>query len=454
MDAINCTRSDENLAALCSMYAAGNHIDTKGYRRHEVKRGLRNADGTGVLAGLTQIGNVLGYYVQDGERYPMPGQLFFRGINVEELVNGFMREDRFGYEETAYLLLFGELPTAEQMQTFQGIMDEYREMPQRFTEDMILAAPSRDVMNKLARSVLAMYSYDPDPENNSYAEQMRKALHLIARCPTLVAHALAAKKHYYDNESLFLHRPKAGLTIAENFLYAVRPDNQFTKEEARLLDLCMVLHAEHGGGNNSAFACRVLASSGTDIYSSIAAAVGSLKGPRHGGANMKVMEQFDVLEARIRDWKDDDEVYANLQKIANKEIGDGSGLIYGVGHAIYTLSDPRAVLLKRFLRSVAESKGMTDELHLFEAVERLAPAVLNEQRGENRVYCANVDMYSGLVYKMLGIPVELYTPLFAMSRMVGWCAHRIEEICNANKIIRPAYKNIIKARPFTPLSER
>ncbi len=454
MDAINCTRSDENLAALCSMYAAGNHIDTKGYRRHEVKRGLRNADGTGVLAGLTQIGNVLGYYVQDGERYPMPGRLYFRGINVEELVNGFMSEDRFGYEETVYLLLFGELPTEAQMQAFHDIMDEYREMPHRFTEDMILSAPSRDVMNKLARSVMAMYSYDPDPENNSYTEQMRKALHLIARCPTLVAHAFAAKKHYYDNESLVLHRPKAGLTIAENFLHAVRPDNQFTKEEARLLDLCMVLHAEHGGGNNSAFACRVLSSSGTDIYSSIAAAVGSLKGPRHGGANMKVMEQFDMLEARIRDWKDEDEISANLRLIANKEIGDGSGLIYGVGHAIYTLSDPRAVLLKRFVRSVAESKGMTDELDLFEAVERLAPAVLNSHRDENRVYCANVDMYSGLVYKMLGIPVELYTPLFAMARMAGWCAHRIEEICNANKIIRPAYKNITKARPFTPLSER
>lgn len=455
MELNNCNTSAEILRQMCNTYEESIHIDTKRYaKNYEVKRGLRNADGTGVLAGLTKIGNVLGYFVQDGERYPAPGQLFYRGINVVDLVNGFVKDDRFGFEETAYLLLFGQLPTTEQLAKFTGILDDYREMPPRFTEDMILSAPSRDVMNKLSRSVLALYSYDPDPDNNSYEQQMSKALHLIARCPTIVAHAFAAKRHYFDEDSLYLHRPKAGLSIAENFLHSVRPDMQFTKEEARLLDLCMVLHAEHGGGNNSAFACRVLASSGTDIYSSIAAAVGSLKGHRHGGANKKVMEQFDILRDYVKDWKDEDEVRASLQKIAHRELGDGTGLIYGIGHAIYTLSDPRAVTLKHFARNVAKNKGMDDELALFELVEKIGPEVLNEIRGEERVYCANVDMYSGLVYKMLGIPVELYTPLFALARMVGWCAHRIEEVCNANKIIRPAYKAVVKARPFTELKDR
>lgn len=450
-----CTTTDEVLSLMCSEYAAGVQIDSKRYAKsYEVKRGLRNADGTGVLAGLTKIGNVLGYFVQDGERYPAPGQLFYRGINVVDLVNGFMSDGRFGFEETSYLLLFGELPSTEKLQQFTRILEDYREMPKRFTEDMILSAPSKDIMNKLARSVLALYSYDPDPDNNSYEEQMKKALHLIAQCPTIIAHAFAAKRHYFDNDSLYLHRPQSGLSLAENFLSSIRPDKQFTVEEARLLDLCMVLHAEHGGGNNSAFACRVLASSGTDIYSSIAAAVGSLKGHRHGGANKKVMEQFDFIQEYIKDWKDEDEVRACLEKISRKELGDGTGLIYGVGHAIYTLSDPRAVTLKDFARKVAKTKGMEDELALFELVEKIAPDVLNALRGEERVYCANVDMYSGLVYKMLGIPVELYTPLFAMARMVGWCAHRIEESCNANKIIRPAYKAVVKARPFTPLSER
>ena len=442
------------LKQMCAEHAANNYIDAKRYTKYEVKRGLRNADGTGVLAGLTQIGNVLGYYVQDGERFPAPGQLFYRGINVEDLIAGFVADDRFGFEETAYLLLFGQLPNADQLQKFTGILEDYREMPHRFTEDMILSAPSHDVMNKLARSVLALYSYDPDPDNNSYEEQMDKALHLVARCPIIVAHAFAAKKHYFDNESLYLHRPKPGLTIAENFLHSVRQDNKFTKEEARLLDLCLVLHAEHGGGNNSAFACRVLSSSGTDIYSAIAAAVGSLKGHRHGGANKKVMEQFMRIEGYVKDWKDEDEVRACLEKITRREFGDGTGLIYGLGHAVYSMSDPRAVTLKRFARKVAESKGMSEELALFETVERIGPSVLNAARGEDRIYCANVDLYSGLVYKMLDIPVDLYTPLFAIARMVGWCAHRIEEVCNANKIIRPAYKSVVRARPFIPLDQR
>ena len=324
-----------------------------------------------------------------------------------------------------------------------------------FTEDMILKAPSPDVMNKLARSVLALYSYDENPDDLSLANQLRQAVQLIARVPVIVAHAFAVKRHYYDNESLYLHRPQPGLSVAQNFLYSVRHDNQYTEQEARLLDLCLVLHAEHGGGNNSAFACRVLSSSGTDIYSSIAAAVGSLKGPRHGGANKKVSQMFHAIEEGVADWKDDDEVSAFLDKLLRKEAGDRSGLIYGMGHAIYTLSDPRAVLLKRYARNLAEAKGMMDQFELLEAVERLTPGALVRVKNEKKVVCANIDLYSGFVYQMMGIPEELYTPLFAVARMVGWCAHRIEEVTSpANRIIRPAYKAVAPMRAFVPLDQR
>ena len=443
------------IQGLCGEFEKYNQIDPAYYERYDVKRGLRNADGTGVMAGITQIGNVRGYVMQDGEKVPMPGQLIYRGIDVEDLINGFTTEHRFGFEETAYLLLFGALPTAEQLQQFCEILSFFRELPPNFTEDMILKAPSHDVMNKLARSVLALYSYDPDPDNNSLPVEMLQSLKLIARFPVIVAHAFAAKRHYYDKESLYLHRPQAGLSVAENFLYSVRHDNQFTPEEAHLLDLCLVLHMEHGGGNNSAFTCRVLSSSGTDIYSAISAAVGSLKGPKHGGANMRVMDMFSYIERDVKDWKDDDEISAYLAKILRKETGDGSGLIYGMGHAIYTVSDPRAVILKKFARSVAEKKGMLDEFHLFEAVERLTPAVFLKEKQDNKSVCANVDMYSGLVYKMMGIPPELYTPLFAIARVVGWCAHRIEEVYNPNgRIIRPAYKAVAPSRPFVPMAQR
>ncbi len=441
--------------SLCGEYRAHNRIDPADYERYQVKRGLRNPDGTGVMAGVTQIGSVLGYYVQDGERVPAPGKLLYRGIDVEELIQGFVGEGRFGFEETAYLLLFGALPTRAQLEGFQALLDQCHTLPRMFTEDMIIKAPSPDVMNKLARSVLALYSYDENPDDMSLANQLRQAVELIARVPVVVAHAFAVKRHYYDDESLYLHRPQAGLSVAENFLYAVRHDNRYTEEEARLLDLCLVLHAEHGGGNNSAFACRVLSSSGTDTYSAVAAAVGSLKGPRHGGANKKVMEMFRHIESGVGDWADDDEVRAFLARLLRKEAGDRSGLIYGIGHAIYTLSDPRAVVLKRFARRLAESKGMLDEFELFERVERLAPEVLLSVKGEEKVVCANVDFYSGLVYKMMGIPVELYTPLFAVARMVGWCAHRMEEVFQpGNRIIRPAYKAVSPPRTFVPLDQR
>ena len=443
------------VTSLCEEYRAHNYIDPSYYERWGVKRGLRNADGTGVLAGVTQIGNVLGYYVQDGERYPMDGKLIYRGINVEELIDGFMREGRFGFEETAYLLLFGALPDRGRLEEFKQVLSDSHTLPRMFTEDMILKAPSPDVMNKLARSVRALYSYDDNPDDLSLANQLRQAIQLIARVPVIVAHAFAVKRHYYNEESLYLHRPQPGLSVAENFLYSVRHDNRFTEQEARLLDLCMVLHAEHGGGNNSAFACRVLSSSGTDLYSAVAAAVGSLKGPRHGGANKKVMEMFRHIESDVTDWKDDEAVKDYLGKILRKEAGDRSGLIYGMGHAIYTLSDPRAVLLKKFARDLAATKGMLEEFQLFEAVERLTPSVLADVKGDKKVVCANIDLYSGFVYKMMGIPEELYTPLFAMARVVGWCAHRLEEVGgSANRIIRPAYKAVAPLHPFVPLDQR
>lgn len=443
------------LKSLCGEFQKHNQINSSYYKKWDVKRGLRNADGTGVMAGVTQIGNVLGYYVQDGERNPMEGKLIYRGIDVVDLITGFTSENRFGFEETAYLLLFGALPTREQLGMLKGALTAHQDLPDMFTEDMILRAPSPDVMNKLSRSILSLYSYDPAPEDRSPEKELGKAISLIARVPLIVAHAYSAKRHYYDKESLYLHRPQPGLSMAENFLWSVRHDNHFTPEEAKLLDLCLVLHAEHGGGNNSAFACRVLSSSGTDIYSAISAATGSLKGPRHGGANKKVMELFSYLEAEVSDWKDEDALRAYLGKLLRKEAGDGSGLIYGMGHAIYTLSDPRAVLLKRFAKNLAVSKGMLDEFELFEAVERLTPEVLLQVTGKAKVVCANVDMYSGLVYKMMGIPQELYTPLFALARMVGWCAHRMEEVYNpGNKIIRPAYKAVAPTQAFVPLEQR
>ncbi len=447
--------SRDFIESLCGEFQRNNQIDPAYYEKWDVKRGLRNADGTGVMAGVTQIGNVRGYYMVDGEKVPAPGQLIYRGIDVNDLIDGFMSEKRFGFEETAYLLLFGALPTAEQLAQFRDILGQYHTLPPLFTEDMIIKAPSRDIMNKLARSVLALYSYDSDPDNNSLPFELDQSLRLIARCPTIVAHAFAVKQHYFDNDSLYLHRPQPGLSVAENILYSLRRDNKFTEDEARLLDLSLVLHMEHGGGNNSAFACRVLSSSGTDIYSAIAAAVGALKGYRHGGANKKVMEMFHDIEHNVRDWKDDDEVRAYLDRIVNREAGDGSGLIYGMGHAIYTLSDPRAVILKKFAREMAAKKGMLEEFELFEAVERLSPAVLAGQKGMSKYICANVDMYSGLVYKMIGIPPELYTPLFAIARMVGWCAHRVEEVYNSsNRIIRPAYKAVAPSRTFVPLDQR
>ncbi len=433
-----------------------NKIDPVYVQKPYVKRGLRNADGTGIVAGVSNICDVRGYYMQEGEKIPMEGQLTYRGIPMTQMAENFLSENRFGYEETAYLILFGKLPTVRELEEFDTILSKYRVLPNRFIEDVVLTNPSPDIMNKLSRAILTLYSYDPSPEPiaGDLGHELEQALKLIARCPVIVANAYAAKRHYFDNESLYLHRPQDELSLAENFLYSIRHDTKFTPEEARLLDLCLVVHAEHGGGNNSAFSCRVLSSSGTDIYSSIAAAVGSLKGPRHGGANMKVMEMFNYLREDVRDWEDDEEVKDYLRRQLRKEVGDHSGLIYGMGHAIYTLSDPRALLLKEQARILAEKKGMLKELELLERVERLTPELFEETTGKHKVMCANVDMFSGFIYKMLGIPQELYTPLFAMARIVGWCAHRIEEVYNPNKIVRPAYKVVSPKADFVPLQDR
>ncbi len=448
--------SKEFMSAHAMDYQYKCSISPEAYDSDHIKRGLRNSDGTGVIVGVTQIGNVKGYTLSDdGDRIPQEGHLFYRGIDVNDLIEGFISENRFGYEETAYLLLFGSLPSFGQLEEFRELLGRWSELPQGFTEDMILRAPSPDIMNKLARSILALYSYDYEPEDKSLESELFKATRLIARTPMIVAHAQAVKRHYYDHEGLYLFHSQPGLSVAENFLYSIRRDNSFTTDEARLLDLCLVLHAEHGGGNNSAFVCRAVSSTGTDIYSAIAAAVGSLKGPRHGGANMQVTEMFRHIKADVRDWKDDDEIKNELSRILRGDAGDGSGLIYGMGHAVYTKSDPRAVLLKRFARGVAEMKGRLDELELIESVERLAPSVFFSVKDSGKVICANVDMYSGFVYDMLGIPEELFTPLFATARMVGWCAHRIEEISSPrNRIMRPAYRYVSKKAHYIPLDER
>ena len=445
--------SADFIESLCAEYQKHNQIDPAFYERYRVKRGLRNADGTGVMAGVTQIGNVMGYYVQDGERIPAPGKLVYRGIDVEELINGFVSEGRFGFEETAYLLLFGALPTRAQLTAFEGLLSAHRALPPMFTEDMILKAPSPDVMNKLARSVLALYSYDGRPDDMSLPNQLRQAVELIARVPVIVAHAFAAKRHYYDNESLYLHRPQEGLSVAQNFLYSVRHDNRYTDEEARLLDLCLVLHAEHGGGNNSAFACRVLSSSGTDIYSSIAAAVGSLKGPRHGGANSKVMAMMDDVKEHVRDWNDEGCVADYLTRILNKDAFDRSGLIYGLGHAVYTKTDPRCEVFRAYVNHLAAEKGREDELALYANVEKIGKQLLMERQHKS-VLSTNIDFYSGFVYEMLGLPKELYTPLFAVARIAGWSAHRMEELSVGGKLIRPRYECVEEHRPYTSMDRR
>ncbi len=432
-----------------------NDIFPSGRTETDVMRGLRYPNGTGVVAGVTSIGDVDGYDLKDGKKIPRKGRLFYRGVSIEDLIQSCIREDRFGFEETVYLLLFGQLPTLSQLEDFQVLMARWSQLPGYFSEDMILRSPNKNIMNKLASCILALHSHDGEAENRSLENELFKSFRMVARTPTIVAHSYAAKRHYFDKDSLYLHRPRTDLSVAQNFLYTLRKDSKFDDDEAKLLDLCMILHAEHGGGNNSTFACRVLTSTGTDFDSSIAAAVGSLKGFRHGGANIKVVEMMQYLRNAVRDWKDDGQVKDQLVRILNRELGDGTGLIYGMGHAVYTLSDPRAEILKQFSRHLAEKRGMVDQLDFIESVERLAPQVFQEVRGIDKPICANVDLYSGFVYRLLGIPTDLYTAIFASARMAGWCAHRMEECCSDDpRIIRPAYKTICKRGAYVPLADR
>lgn len=419
-----------------------------------VKRGLRNADGTGVLAGVTRVGSVQGYYMLDGKRVPMPGEVFYRGISVMEIIENHKRNDTFGFEEVAYLLLFGKLPNAEQFETFNSILTGARKLPDRFFEDMILKAPSRDIMNKLERSILALYSYDDKPDDTSVENVIRQSIELIARFPSIVANAYAVKRHVFDDDSLYIHHPRENLSVSENFLRMIRRDKVYTDEEAKLLDLMLILHAEHGGGNNSAFACRTVTSSGTDTYSAIAAAVGSLKGPLHGGANARVQQMMTYITQNVKDPYDDEELKSYLTKLLAGVAGDGSGKIYGLGHAVYTMSDPRAMAIKKYARTMAEEKGFVKELDLIESVERLGIPLVSERTGRIIPMSANVDLYSGLVYAMLDIPPDLFTPLFSIARIAGWCAHRIEELINGKRIIRPAYRSAMDLTAYTPMNER
>jgi citrate synthase len=431
-----------------------NEIDANIYTNYEVKRGLRNSNGTGVLAGLTKVGEVHGYIIDDGEKLPDHGKLFYRGINIFDIVDGFQQDKRFGFEEVCYLLLFGRLPSQKHLDQFKELLGDLRDLSDSFIRGMILNAPSIDIMNKLARNVLASYSFDDNPDDTSIHNIIRQSIELIARFPTMLAYAYQAKAHYHGNDSLFIHKPKQTLSTAENILSMIRPDCEYSKLEAEILDLSLVIHAEHGGGNNSSFVTRVVTSSGTDTYSAISAAIGSLKGPKHGGANIKVMGMMEDIKANVKDWTNREEIKRYLAKIINKQAFDGSGLVYGLGHAIYTLSDPRAVLLKNKAIELAKEKDRELELNLYKNIEELTPQVFAEVKGSDKDISANVDFYSGFVYSMLNIPSDLYTPLFAVARVPGWCAHRLEEHVTGQRIIRPAYKSVVSKQKYIPILDR
>ncbi len=429
-------------------------IDPDLYAKYEVKRGLRDISGRGVLAGLTEISEVRAYIIDNDDLVPCEGRLFYRGIDVKELVEGFISEKRFGFEESCFLLLFGHLPTADEYREFNNIIADYIALPDNFVRDTIMTAPSKDMMNSLAKSVLALYSYDDVPDDTSVPNVVRQCLQLIARFPSLVVYGYQSYVHYHKGQSLVIHSPQKELSLAENILYMLRSDSSYSPFEAQILDLALMLHAEHGGGNNSSFTTHVVTSSGTDTYSSVVASLGSLKGPRHGGANVKVVRMFEDIKEHVSDWSDDDEISAYMEKLLNKEAFDKSGLIYGIGHAVYSLSDPRAVIFKQFVERLAVEKHMEKEYGLYSKVETLAPQVIGKLRKMYKGVSANVDFYSGFVYRMLNLPEELFTPLFAVARIAGWSAHRIEEIVNAGKIIRPAYKSVVKRRPYVRMADR
>lgn len=446
--------SGANIKDLCRKFSENSAIEPKLYEKYHVKRGLRNSDGTGVVAGITNICNVHGYLMNEGEVEPIPGQLVYRGYNINDIVSNVEKEDRYGYEETAFLLLFGHLPTKKELDGFSTYISLKRDLPTGFVEDMILKAPSKNIMNKLARSVLALYSYDEECENKEIENEMLTAVNLIAKLPVIMVNAYQVKRRVFDNASMIMHPINYEENTAQCILSLLRPDRQYTKEEAQMLDTLLMLQAEHGGGNNSTFTCRVLTSSGTDPYSAYSSAICSLKGPRHGGANIQVINMLDNFKANIKNWNDEYEVADYMRRTIRKETNDKSGLIYGMGHAVYTISDPRAVILKKKAFELAKGREIEAEFRLLETIERLTPEIFKEVKGNSKAMCANVDMYSGLVYRMLGIPDELFTPLFAVARMAGWSAHRMEEIITGNRIIRPAYKAIAKEIEYVKLEDR
>ncbi len=442
------------IKSLSKLAARSDFISEKLYKKYDVKRGLRDINGDGVLAGLTEISDIVSFTRgADGEKLPCRGELYYRGINIEDIVKGFIRENRFGFEETAYLLLFGQLPDAKELGEFTHILSGFRTLPKGFVRDIIMKAPSADMMNVLARSVLTLYSYDEHPDDISIPNVLRQCVQLIALFPLLSVYGYQAYSHYITGGSLVIHKPDPALSTAENLLHMLRPDNKFTPLEAKILDLCLVLHAEHGGGNNSSFTTHVVSSSGTDTYSTICASLGSLKGPRHGGANIRVVRMFEDMKANLPD-RSDASVSDYLAKLLDREAFDRSGLIYGMGHAVYSLSDPRADIMKSFVGKLAEENGYVEDFELYQKVERLAPQIIAEKRKIYKGVSANVDFYSGLVYSMLNLPVELYTPIFAVSRIVGWSAHRIEEISNNGKIIRPGYRCVAHRKDYQALDQR
>lgn len=450
----NVSKTNREIHTLAEKSRMNGNIDPELFTKYDVKRGLRDLNGKGVLAGLTEISEIISYTVVDMDMKPCDGKLFYRGVNVEDLVTGFMKENRFGFEETIYLLLFGSLPTETELDDFKKILVEKRELPKDFTRDIIMKAPSRDMMNAMSRSVLALYFYDKHPNDTSLPNVLDQCLHLISVFPRLAVYAYHAYNHYYNDKSLIIHSPDPSKSIAENILYMLREDNQYSELEAKILDLALVLHAEHGGGNNSSFTTHVVTSSGTDTYSVIAASLGSLKGPKHGGANIKVTEMFNDMKEQVKDWEDEEEITAYLKALLHKQAFDKMGLIYGMGHAVYSVSDPRARQLKIFVEDLAKEKGLDKELRLYKTVERLAPEVIARERKIYKGVCINVDFYSGFIYDMLDLPHELYTPLFALARIAGWSAHRMEELINAGKIIRPAYKAVCKHNDYIPLDKR
>ncbi|MFZ2537924.1 MAG: citrate/2-methylcitrate synthase [Oscillospiraceae bacterium] len=455
IEEINFSEITPAIVDLTKLCIDNSTINSELYTKYAVNRGLRDLKGNGVLTGLTEISEIVSSKTTDtGEKVSCEGELYYRGVNIDDIVNGFIKDKRFGFEETTYLLLFGKLPTKSELKGFNDVIANYRSLPTSFVRDIILKAPSADMMNTLARSVLTLYSYDTNANDIGIENVLRQCLQLIALFPLLSVYGYQAYAHYHDNQSLFIHNPLPELSTAENILYILRQDSKYTELEARILDLALVLHAEHGGGNNSTFTTHVVSSSGTDTYSVVAASLGSLKGPKHGGANIKVVGMFEDMKKNLKDWHDREEVSNYLIALLRKEAFDKSGLIYGMGHAVYSLSDPRAEIFKNFVKSLSEEKGLDEELKLYALVEELAPKIIGDERQIYKGVSANIDFYSGFVYSMLNLPPELYTPIFAIARISGWSAHRLEELINAGKIIRPAYKSVSSMRDYVPLDER